>query len=173
MKARALGTWRGVVWLALVIGCASTVPPTPSQVPAPRPISGSSLASLPRDVVPGPASGSKPATTSSARPSGSCSGEVKAELVSMLSTKAAQSRRCYDKLLSTQPSARGSYVVNMRVNARGKVEHARLVTDEVGDPAMARCVLERFRSATYPKPSGGCADIEVPLRYEPRRTAQN
>jgi hypothetical protein len=91
----------------------------------------------------------------------------------MLSSKAAQSRRCYEKLLSSKPSARGSYLVNLRVNARGKVEHASLLTDEVGDPAMASCVLERFRSATYPKPRGGCADIEVPLRYEPHRTAQN
>lgn len=171
MKARALGTWRSAAALALLIGCSSATP-TPVQSPPAQPAS-LNLASLPRDVVPGPAGAGKPATTSSAHAGGACSGDVKPELVSALSSKAAQSRRCYEKLLSSKPSAQGSYLVSLRVNAKGKVERARLVTDEVGDPAMASCVLERFRSATYPKPRGGCADVNVPLRYEPRRTAQN
>ena len=169
---QVLDKLRSVALLVLLIGCASATP-MPSESPAPSPIKSNNLSGLPRDLVPGPASGSKPAMTSSAQAGGTCSGDVKPELVSALSNKAVQSRRCYEKLLSSKPSARGSYLVSLRVNARGKVERARLVTDEVGDPTMASCVLERFRSAKYPSPRGGCADIEVPVRYEPRRTALN
>jgi hypothetical protein len=169
---KALDKLGSAALLSLLIGCASATP-TPSAPPAPSPAKANSLSGLPRDLVPGPASGSKPAMTNSAHSSGACSGDVKPELVSALSSRAVQSRRCYEKLLRSKPSAQGKYVVSLRVSKRGKVEHARLVTDEVGDAEMASCVLARFRSASYPAPRGGCADINVPLNYEPRRTASN
>jgi hypothetical protein len=126
---------------------------------------------LPRDVVPGPTGGTPKRTTTSAAPDGQCSGEVQPALVEALSSRASQSRRCYDNLLRSNPSAEGRYVVSLRLSKRGKVERARLVKDEVGDAAMAQCVLARFRASSYPAPRGGCADVNVPLSYEKRRTA--
>jgi hypothetical protein len=168
-RARRRHGYRGLVALALLVGCAAT---RPTSQPAQSPSSSVNLAGLPRDVVPGPSSGTQTVTTSAA-PGGACSGDVQPRLAQALSNRAAQSRRCYERLLRSKPSAEGKYVVSLRLSKRGKVEHARLVKDEVGDVEMASCVLSHFRSPSYPAPSGGCADINVPLNYEPQRTASN
>jgi hypothetical protein len=172
MRARTLHGCRGLLALALLAGCAATEPEAkPAQSP-PSQRAGLNLAGLPSDIVPGPSPAAQSATTSFA-PGGACSGEVQPQLAQVLSNRATQSRRCYERLLRSKPSAEGKYVVSLRLSKRGKVEHARLVKDEVGDAEMASCVLSRFRSASYPAPRGGCADINVPLNYEPQRTASN
>jgi hypothetical protein len=171
MRARRLHGCRSLLSLVLLVGCAATQPKSSPAQSTPLPRASLNLAGLPRDIVPGPSSGTSAVTTSA--PGGACSGDVQPQLAQALSNRAAQSRRCYERLLRSRPSAEGKYVVSLRLSKRGKVEHARLVKDGVGDVEMASCVLSRFRAAGYPAPRGGCADINVPLNYEPQRTASN
>jgi hypothetical protein len=95
------------------------------------------------------------------------------KLEQALASRAIQSRQCYEKLLRKQPDAQGRMVVGLRLSKRGKVESAHLVSDDMGNAQLASCVLQRFRAAGYPAPKSGCAEVHVPLRYEPRRTAQS
>jgi hypothetical protein len=169
MTAGTLHSVSGLLALAVMLGCSANEP-VPVQSPPSRATS-LSLASLPRDLVEGPAGGTPAAVTTSAAPGGQCSGEAHAQLVQAISNRASQSRRCYEKLLRSKPAAEGRYVVSLRLSKRGKVERARLVKDEVGDAEMAKCVLSGFRAASFPAPRGGCADEDVPLNYEPRRSA--
>jgi hypothetical protein len=42
-----------------------------------------------------------------------------------------------------------------------------MAKDTLADPAVTNCVLQRFRSGKFPKPSGGCVDIALPINFVP------
>jgi hypothetical protein len=150
--------------LWLVGACASSPPsatPVVSSSGSPSDAPSKPL-SIPRDIVAGP---TVPGATG-----GTCEN---GKLEQALSSKAIQSRQCYESLLRKQPDAQGRMVVGLKLSKRGKVESARLVSDDLGDAQLASCVLKRFRGASYPAPKSGCAEVHVPLRYEPRRSAKS
>ena len=98
-----------------------------------------------------------------------CAGTATGALTSALSGRAAQSRSCYEKALSSNATLTGTLTVGVKVGPGGQVCSARIVADGLHDPGVSNCVVARFQSATLPAPQGGCADVNVPLRFMPKK----
>jgi hypothetical protein len=98
-----------------------------------------------------------------------CSGTATAALQSALSGRAGQSRSCYEKALSTNSTLEGTLTIGVKVGPGGQVCGARVVADGLHDPGVSNCVVNRFASSTFPAPQGGCAEVNVPLRFMPKR----
>jgi hypothetical protein len=98
-----------------------------------------------------------------------CTGTATAALQSALAGRAGQSRSCYEKALSSNATLEGTLTVGVKVGPGGQVCGARVVADGLHDPGVSNCVVNRFAGATYPAPQGGCADVNVPLRFKAKR----
>lgn len=98
-----------------------------------------------------------------------CEGTPSAALQSALSGRAGQSRSCYEKALSTNSTLEGTLTVGVKVGPGGQVCGARVVSDGLHDPGVSNCVVARFMSSTFPAPQGGCVEVNVPLRFMPKR----
>lgn len=149
-----------------VAAAPSAPPPTLDEPPPPPP---------PPPVVEADAGkpddkGPKKAVVSGGSPCAKvCEGTATAALQSALSGRAGQSRSCYEKALSSNATLEGTLTVGVKVGPGGQVCGARVVNDGLHDPGVSNCVIARFMSATFPAPQGGCAEVNVPLRFMPKR----
>jgi hypothetical protein len=98
-----------------------------------------------------------------------CTGTATGALTSALSGRAGQSRSCYEKALSSNATLEGTLTIGVKVGPGGQVCSARVVADGLHDPGVSNCVVNRFLGTTFPAPQGGCADVNVPLRFMPKR----
>ncbi len=98
-----------------------------------------------------------------------CTGTATGALTSALAGRAGQSRSCYEKALSSNATLEGTLTVGVKVGPTGQVCSARVVADGLHDPGVSNCVVARFASSTFPAPQGGCAEVNVPLRFMPKR----
>ena len=98
-----------------------------------------------------------------------CAGTTTGALTSALSGRAGQSRSCYEKALSSNATLEGTLTIGVKVGPTGQVCGARVVSDGLHDPGVSNCVVARFASSTFPAPQGGCAEVNVPLRFMPKR----
>jgi hypothetical protein len=98
-----------------------------------------------------------------------CTGTATAALTSALSGRAGQSRSCYEKALSSNATLEGTLTIGVKVGPGGQVCSARVVADGLHDPGVSNCVVNRFAGSTFPAPQGGCAEVNVPLRFMPKR----
>jgi hypothetical protein len=74
---------------------------------------------------------------------------------------------CYSKLLAVRPGYRASVVVEVKVDAHGMVEDAR-VTGPDPDPQWLDCVTDPVLSWRFPPPAGGaCAVVSIPFALSP------
>jgi hypothetical protein len=60
-------------------------------------------------------------------------------------------------------------LVAIRVGPRGEVASAEVLQDDIGERELSSCVLSSIRGAPLPAPNGGCVDVHVPLRFEPKQ----
>lgn len=131
-------------------------PPPPEEAPAPPP---------PEEAKPEPAKPSAPRKDTFC--DGECRGTETPELLSALRARAGQARSCYERALTHNSSLSGSVVLNVRVSPTGTTCSASMAKDTLGDPAVTNCVLQRFRSGKFPKPTGGCVDVALPINFVP------
>jgi hypothetical protein len=101
--------------------------------------------------------------------SGTCTGEAPGNLRSMLAAKGGQARGCYERALRQNNMLQGRLRLSLRIGQNGSVCSANVAMNELGDPGVASCVVAMFRATTYPNPQGGCVDVDVPLKFEPRK----
>jgi hypothetical protein len=142
-------------------------PPPP---PPPEPEAPSAATAAPSSAAAPKAAGAT--AQGKPRPSpcdATCGGTATAELQSALRAKAGQARSCYERALSHNSELQGSLAVQVRIGPGGEVCAATLAKDKLGDPAVTGCVVQRFRGGPFPKPSGGCVDVEVPINFVPRQ----
>jgi hypothetical protein len=67
-----------------------------------------------------------------------------------------------------QGAAGGKLTVALRIDAQGQVSESCIRADELGDPAIAACVLELTRKLAFPPPQpSGVVDAELPLVLRP------
>ncbi len=66
-------------------------------------------------------------------------------------------------------AAGGKLTLALRIDAQGKVQESCVRADELGDAAIAGCVLDLARKLAFPKPQpeGGVVDAELPLVLRP------
>jgi hypothetical protein len=132
-------------------------PPPPEEAPTPPP--------PPEEVKPEPAKVAEPRRDSFCE--GECTGTETSDLLSALRARAGQARSCYERALTHNSSLSGSVVLNVRVSPTGTACSASTGKDTLADPAVTNCVLQRFRSGKFPKPSGGCVDVALPINFVP------
>lgn len=98
-----------------------------------------------------------------------CKGTATAQLQSALGAKGGQARGCYERALRINPTLEGRVMVATRVGAQGQVCSANVVQNSLGDPGVASCITQMFRSGKFPAPVGGCVDVNVPLNFVARK----
>jgi hypothetical protein len=96
-----------------------------------------------------------------------CRGKETPALLSALAAKAGQARSCYEKALSNDAALAGKLEVGVRVSPTGEACSAKVGKDTLADAAVTSCVLQRFRAGKYPKPTGGCVTVSVPMNFMP------
>lgn len=99
---------------------------------------------------------------------GDCTGQATSQLQAQLRARGAQARPCYERALRQNDHLQGRMQINLRIGPNGNVCSANVGLNEIGDTGVATCVLQMFRSSTFPAPQGGCVDVVVPLRFEPK-----
>lgn len=97
-----------------------------------------------------------------------CKGDVPAALRGALAGAAGSVRGCYERALRQNQMLQGKLVVAVKVGTHGQACGATLASDSLGDPAVASCVLQKFRAGTFPAPIGGCVDVQVPISFMPK-----
>ncbi|MEB2312513.1 MAG: AgmX/PglI C-terminal domain-containing protein [Sorangiineae bacterium] len=118
-----------------------------------------------------PDAGKAPVKTGGIRPAGpgvcggTCDGTAPAALQSALAAKAGQARGCYERALRLNPTLQGRLVVAVRVGPQGQVCSASLASNSLGDPTVGSCVVQMFRSGSFPPAQGGCVDTQVPMSF--------
>lgn len=132
--------------------------------PPPPPVASTDSSAKPDDSKPGT---KKVGSTVAGAPCGVCSGEPAPGLPGALGGKAGQSRACYEKALSSNSTLSGRMTVSLKISQQGTVCSAQVKSD-MNNPLVENCVLQSFRSATFPAPKGGCVDASVPLYFKPK-----
>lgn len=98
-----------------------------------------------------------------------CRGQAGAALVTALQKRAANSRRCYERALASDKTLRGRVTAHVTVGADGSLCEVSAETEERDLASVASCVANQFRTPEHlPAPEGGCAAINVPIRFVPR-----
>jgi hypothetical protein len=140
-------------------------PPPPDEPAAPRAAPG---------AIPTGFTAAKPGLTPKPRSAkrdpdcdDPCNGKETPELLSSLGAKAGQARSCYEKALSNNSMLAGRLEISVRVSRTGAACSTSVGKDELGDASVSSCVLSRFRGGKYPKPTGGCVDVSVPMSFKP------
>ncbi len=100
---------------------------------------------------------------------GTCKGTAPAALRSALFAKGGQARGCYERALRLNPTLQGRLVVNVRIGPQGQVCSAAIGSNGLGDPTVASCVAQMFRSGSFPPAEGGCVDTAVPMNFVPKK----
>jgi hypothetical protein len=97
-----------------------------------------------------------------------CSGAVSAELSSALAFRAKTAHKCYDEALAQDSTLKGQVVISVRVGNNGTICSAGVQSSDIPNPGVAACIANRFRQgARLPSPTGGCAEVNVPMRLLP------
>lgn len=147
----------------------AATPPPPPPPPPPAEITSAPSASI-AAVVP-PKSGSGATVPAESRgPSGcngACTGSADSGLRDALRVRGASAKGCYNKALRSNPTLQGKMTVAIRVSPTGTACSASVASDSLGDASVSSCILQQFRAGSYPKPKGGCVDVQVPLNFVP------
>jgi hypothetical protein len=98
-----------------------------------------------------------------------CNGTASAPLQGALSGAAGSVRACYEKALLQNQMLQGKMLVSVKIGPTGSVCSARIASDTLGDGRVASCVMNRFKSGSFPPPTGGCADVNVPISFTPKK----
>lgn len=132
--------------------------------PPPPPVASDSAAPTPSSTT------AKKVTSGGGNggPCGVCSGEPNPGLNGALSAKAAQSRSCYEHALRQNSMLAGRMRIHLKINQQGQVCSSDVPVNELGDPSVVNCIVGLFRGASFPAPSGGCVEANVPLNFTPK-----
>jgi outer membrane biosynthesis protein TonB len=147
-----------------VTPAAQQAEPPPPPPPEPEPQPAAVIAAPEAKPAEAPKAGPK-------KPKGceveECKGNAGVDIHGALRAKAGQVRSCYERALVNNAGLQGKVEVDVRIAPSGEVCSAGIAKETLGDPAVLACVLQRFRSGQFPKPSGGCIDTRVPINFVP------
>ncbi len=74
-------------------------------------------------------------------------------------------RQCYTRELRRDPSLRGKLVVRFVVGESGRVKYAAVRGSTLDSRIVEECVLEKIRTAEFPKPRGGTVIVSYPFSF--------
>lgn len=159
----------------VAVACASSHPvaaPIVAPAPTSSPDAPRADASPPPSAPPPlrPDAGAGPRSSRPIACPAECRGLAPASFRDAVAQQARSARRCYEQALSRDPDLQGRVVVAIRVTESGDTCSATIASSDIGDSGMMACVLATMRVA-YPAPEGGCVNVQVPLRFTPKRPA--
>ena len=154
-------------------------PPEPPREPAPPAAATPAIDAIvpPPPPITSEDAGTAPAPTKKAGPTGGtycstcgkCRGTAPGNLASALRSRAGTAQRCYEKALAQQEGLEGKLTLNLCVGVGGQVCSASVGSDSLRSPLVSQCVLNIFRSSTFPSPKNGCVEAQVPLNFVPQK----
>lgn len=71
-------------------------------------------------------------------------------------------RACYEKQLNRKPDLYGKILIEWQIGERGRAISARVASNEVGDAEVGNCIVNLFKSWTFPEPPD---NNEVTVKY--------
>jgi hypothetical protein len=77
-------------------------------------------------------------------------------------------QRCYERSLRNQPAGALRARLQLQLDARGAVRHARLRSDQPIPALLGECVRNLAATWRFPAPGGGGITFEAPLSFQPR-----
>jgi hypothetical protein len=96
-----------------------------------------------------------------------CIGSASDALIEAVRSRAAQARSCYEKSLGKTPTLAGRMLLNLRIAHDGASCPFGLAQNELADsPTLVPC-LRTLLETRYPRPTGGCVELNLPLRFVP------
>lgn len=100
-----------------------------------------------------------------------CGGKTTPELEGALAMRTRSAHRCYDNALAQDPTLKGKMTISVRVATNGVScpNGVSIASNDMGSPAVANCVAGYYRGQQFPTPSGGCADVNIPINFVPRQ----
>lgn len=96
-----------------------------------------------------------------------CKGTASDDLASGLQQRARQAHSCYDRALENDNTLQGRVTLKIKVGSNGAVCGASVVSDELGNAAVANCLASRFRGVSVAAPKGGCVEVSLPINLKP------
>jgi TonB family protein len=91
-------------------------------------------------------------------------GDASGALKSALSARGQSAYGCYKRALQ-RAEVSGSMTVSVQIGPGGQVCSASVVNDTVNSGEVTSCVLGRFRGQSFPPPSGGCVQVNIPISF--------
>jgi hypothetical protein len=156
-------------------GPGAMVTATTTATTPPPPVTATATATA-------PAMSAKPATTGSSTttemmppggtngPCDKCVGKVTSELQTALTKRATDSRSCYVKVLTNNPTAKAGMNIEIKVGRDGTACESVAHEEDPKWPGLADCVLGEFKKGGFPTPGGAaCVVARVPIAYTPAK----
>ncbi|HEX2872556.1 MAG TPA: hypothetical protein VHP33_14905 [Polyangiaceae bacterium] len=153
--------------LITVMGCAGAPPPAaiPKEEQRAAPPAEPARRASPAELATSPA----PAAATSKPDDEVCHGLIDEPLQQQLAGRAAKVRFCYERLLSRDPQREGRLMVTVKLSGVGTIDRAWITLDELADPETTECALASFKEPLNGSITGGCAIVNVPLRFKVKK----
>jgi Ca-activated chloride channel family protein len=87
-----------------------------------------------------------------------------ATLSRYLRARSSAFQRCYSMVLRRNPDLGGKLVLHVRIDLSGRGK-ATVLSDHVGDPLVAKCVVDRMAGWSFPKPDGKPVEFTLPFVF--------
>ena len=97
-----------------------------------------------------------------------CAGTAPETLIDAVRGRATQARACYEAALKQTPTAAGRLIVNLRIAHDGACCPLRVAQNDLSEATtLLPCLRSLFLERQYPKPKGGCVELNLPLKFVP------
>jgi len=73
-------------------------------------------------------------------------------------------KKCYESVLRKNPNVGGKLTLRIKIDLAGHAT-AKVVADQTGDPALAKCITDKIKTWTFPKPSGKAVEFTIPFVF--------
>jgi len=96
-----------------------------------------------------------------------CIGSASATLIEAVRNRAAEARSCYEKSLSKTPTLGGRMLLNLRIARDGASCPFGVSQNELSESSTLMPCLRAVLETHYPRPTGGCVELNLPLKFVP------
>jgi Ca-activated chloride channel homolog len=72
--------------------------------------------------------------------------------------------RCYMRVARKNPNVGGKVVLQLHIDLSGRAR-AKVVTDQTGDPVLAKCMISKIQGWQFPRPQGKPVKLKIPFVF--------
>jgi hypothetical protein len=172
-----------LAWVALAAACATARPADPPAAPPLKEVGEARAKALPRRELPelpdlpqychkaeDLAKEAKATEKTAPRdaPSKSSGGRLPPELIQkIVRTHYGVFRACYEAGLKKNPDLYGRVSTRFIIERDGQVRRSDPDCSSMPDPEVVRCVVEGYKTLSFPEPEGGIVTVVYPIMFSP------